>query len=82
MGGGFGGKETRTVFASCAAAVAAKISSRPVRLTLSRNVDMQITGTRHAFISKYHASAQITEEGAKLVSLDAKLYANAGSGFE
>jgi len=46
MGGGFGGKETRSVFASCAAAVAAKISSRPVRLTLSRDVDMSITGTR------------------------------------
>ena len=40
------GKETRSVFASCAAAVAAKITSRPVRLTLSRDVDMSITGTR------------------------------------
>jgi xanthine dehydrogenase/oxidase len=46
MGGGFGGKETRTVFASCATAVAAKASGRPVRLTLSRDVDMSITGTR------------------------------------
>ena len=40
MGGGFGGKETRSVFASCAAAVAAKVSNRPVRLTLGRDVDM------------------------------------------
>ena len=40
MGGGFGGKETRSVFVSCAAAVAAKASGRPVRLTLSRDVDM------------------------------------------
>ena len=40
MGGGFGGKETRSVFATCAAAVAAKSTSRPVRLTLSRDVDM------------------------------------------
>lgn len=40
MGGGFGGKETRSVFASCAAAVAAKVSHRPVRLTLGRDVDM------------------------------------------
>ena len=40
MGGGFGGKETRSVFASCAAAVAAKSSGRPVRVTLARNVDM------------------------------------------
>ena len=82
MGGGFGGKETRSVFASAAAAVAAKRSSRPVRLTLSRDVDMKITGTRHAFLSKYSASAQITEEGAKLVAMDVKMYVNGGWAFD
>jgi xanthine dehydrogenase/oxidase len=110
MGGGFGGKETRSVFASCAAAVAAKSSCRPVRLTLARNVDMsestaqaeiavghhhpqfvcfshsnfysEITGTRHAFVSEYCASAVITPEGARLVAMDVKLYANAGCGFD
>lgn len=82
MGGGFGGKETRSVFASCAAAVAAKISGRPVRLTLSRDVDMSITGTRHVFVSKYHASALMTESGPQLQALDIKLFANAGCGFD
>lgn len=82
MGGGFGGKETRSVFAAAAAAVAAKRSSRPVRLTLARDVDMKITGTRHAFVSKYHASAQITEDGVKLVAFDVKLFANAGCAFD
>jgi xanthine dehydrogenase/oxidase len=82
MGGGFGGKETRSVFAACAAAVAAKCASRPIRLTLSRDVDMKITGTRHVFLSKYHASAQITENGAKLVAFDVKLFANGGSSFD
>ena len=80
MGGGFGGKETRSVFASCAAAVAAKRTSRPVRLTLPRNVDMLITGHRHVFVSKYNASAEITEDGAKLVALDIQLYNNGGCG--
>ena len=82
MGGGFGGKETRSVFVAAAAAVAAKRSCRPVRLSLSRDVDMKISGTRHAFVSKYHASAQITEGGAKLIAFDAKLYANAGFAFD
>ena len=82
MGGGFGGKETRSVFASCAAAVAAKICSRPVRLTLARDVDMKLTGTRHVFVSEYSASAQITEDGAKLVAFDVTLYANGGCGFD
>jgi xanthine dehydrogenase/oxidase len=82
MGGGFGGKETRSVFASCAAAVAAKISGRPVRLTLARDVDMSITGTRHVFVTKYHASARIRETGPKLEALDIQLYANAGCAFD
>jgi xanthine dehydrogenase/oxidase len=82
MGGGFGGKETRSVFISAAAAVAAKRSGRPVRLSLSRDVDMKITGTRHAFVSNYQASAQITENGAKLIAFDAQLFANGGFAFD
>jgi xanthine dehydrogenase/oxidase len=82
MGGGFGGKETRSVFVAAAAAVAAKRSCRPVRLSLSRDVDMKTSGTRHAFVSKYHASAQITEDGAKLLAFDAKLFGNAGFAFD
>lgn len=82
MGGGFGGKETRNVFSAAAAAVAAKLTCRPVRLTLSRDVDMKTTGTRHVFVSKYEASAQVTEDGAKLVAFDVKLFANGGCGFD
>jgi xanthine dehydrogenase/oxidase len=82
LGGGFGGKETRSVFASCAAAVAAKRTGRPVRLTLARNVDMLTTGQRHAFFSKYHASAKITEDGAKLFSMDVQVYNNGGAALD
>lgn len=82
MGGGFGGKETRSVFVSCAAAVAAKRTSRPVRLTLPRNVDMLTTGHRHVFVSKYSASAEITENGAKLTGLDIQIYNNGGSALD
>lgn len=106
LGGGFGGKETRTVFASAAAAVASKRTSRPVRyvipslaqirpdyvhsnvafcsfrLTLARNVDMLTTGQRHAFVSKYHATAKITEDGAKLLSMDVEVFNNGGSALD
>ena len=82
MGGGFGGKETRSVFISCAAAVAAKISSRPVRLTISREVDMAITGTRHSFLANYSASAIMTEQGPKLHAADIELYLNGGWAFD
>lgn len=82
MGGGFGGKETRSVFVAAAVAVAAKILGLPVKCVLPRDVDMKITGTRHVFFSKYHASAQITNDGAKLLSMDIKLYNNGGCGFD
>lgn len=38
----------------------------------------ELTGTRHVFVSYYSASAVITEVGARLLSLDAKIYANGG----
>jgi xanthine dehydrogenase/oxidase len=63
---------------SCAAAVAAKRTGRAVKVTLPRHVDMLITGHRHAFVAKYKASAEITEDGAKLVALDIQLYCNGG----
>ena len=82
MGGGFGGKETRNCFVSASAAVAAKAISRPVLLTLPRDVDMLTTGHRHCFLSKYHASARMTEDGAKLESMQIDLYANGGWGVD
>ena len=83
MGGGFGGKETRSVFVSTAAAVAAKLTNRPVRVTLNRDTDMAITGGRHAFLAKYKAGAIIEEDGTvKLHALDVRLYNNGGCKFD
>jgi len=53
IGGGFGGKESRSVFPNAAAAVPAYILRRPVRLVLDRDEDMHMTGHRHAFLGKY-----------------------------
>jgi xanthine dehydrogenase/oxidase len=44
LGGGFGGKETRSIFLHCAAAVPAYHLRRPVKLCLDRDEDMQMTG--------------------------------------
>lgn len=83
MGGGFGGKETRSVFVSAAAAVAAKLTNRPVRVTLNRDTDMAITGGRHAFLAKYKAGAIVEEDGTvKLHALDVRLYNNGGCKFD
>lgn len=53
IGGGFGGKETRSAFIAAAASVPAYLLQRPVRITLDRDTDMAITGQRHAFMGKY-----------------------------
>lgn len=53
LGGGFGGKETRSAFIAAAASVPAYLLNRPVKLTLDRDEDMMITGQRHSFLGKY-----------------------------
>ncbi|KAL5979766.1 xylitol dehydrogenase [Asimina triloba] len=53
IGGGFGGKETRSAFIAAAASVPAYILKQPVKITLDRDVDMMITGQRHSFLGKY-----------------------------
>jgi hypothetical protein len=45
IGGGFGGKETRSIFIHCAAAVPAYHLRRPVKAILDRDEDMQMTGS-------------------------------------
>ena len=75
LGGGFGGKETRSIQLSSLAAVAAKKFNRPVRLELNRSEDMKSSGERHPFLVKYRASL---DENLKFTGLYMTLYANAG----
>ena len=53
IGGGFGGKESRSAFVNAAIAVPAWHLRRPVRVVLDRDEDMQIMGQRHAFVGHY-----------------------------
>lgn len=76
LGGGFGGKETRSLFLSAVTAVAAKATNRPVRLVLDRDVDMQICGTRHAFYAEYEVAF---EASGRINALFVKLYLNMGN---
>jgi xanthine dehydrogenase large subunit len=50
MGGGFGGKESNASWVAAAAALAARVTGRPVKLRLSRKADMAATGKRHPFL--------------------------------
>jgi xanthine dehydrogenase large subunit len=53
MGGGFGGKETQPALTAAAAAVLARMTARPVKLRLDRDVDMLMTGKRHDFVADF-----------------------------
>ncbi|CAF0832214.1 unnamed protein product [Didymodactylos carnosus] len=75
MGGGFGGKETRTIPPCIAVAVAAFKLQRPIRLNIERDYDMAITGQRHAFKGAYKVG--FTSKGM-LKAMELHLYANAG----
>jgi len=75
IGGGFGGKETRTAFVTCATAVAAHVMKRPVKCMLERHVDMLTTGGRHPFYAKYKVG--VKRDGT-ILALDVDLYNNAG----
>jgi len=76
MGGGFGGKETRSAYVSTAVAVAANALNRPVRCCLDRDEDMISSGGRHPFLAKYKVG--FTKDG-KVLALTIDMFSNAGN---
>lgn len=53
IGGGFGGKETRSALFAAAASIPSYLLNKPVKLTLDRDTDMLTSGQRHSFLGKY-----------------------------
>ena len=69
LGGGFGGKETRSAFINAAAAVPAHLLRRPVRLVLDRDEDMAMTGQRHPFMARYKVGGWQGKDGCTALTL-------------
>jgi xanthine dehydrogenase/oxidase len=78
VGGGFGGKQTRS--ASCAAmpALAARRTDRPVKLELSREMDMTLVPGRSPFRADYRIA--LDRETGAIVALDIDMRSNGGAG--
>ena len=55
MGGAFGGKEVQANPYAAIAALGAWKTRRPVRVRLTREVDMAITGKRHPYLARFAA---------------------------
>jgi xanthine dehydrogenase/oxidase len=75
LGGGFGGKETRSVQLAGICAVAANKVRRPVRCMLNRDEDMLTSGQRHPFLARWKVG--VNKDG-KLQALDADIFNNGG----
>ena len=75
LGGGFGGKESRSVPFAVYTAIAAKKEKRPVRIMLNRDEDMLLSGQRHPFQARWKVG--VMNDG-KLVALEADVYNNGG----
>ena len=55
MGGAFGGKEVQANAWAAVAALGSWKTGRPVRVRLTRALDMALTGKRHPFLAQYSA---------------------------
>lgn len=75
IGGGFGGKESRTIPFAMAAAFVASKTKKPVRMVLDRDLDFLMSGQRHPFLTKYKVG--VDKEGY-IKALDIDMYCNAG----
>ena len=75
MGGGFGGKEMQPHGYAALAALGAKLTGRPVRLRLSRTLDITMTGKRHGFHSTWRIGF---DDDGRILALEATLTADGG----
>jgi len=75
MGGGFGGKETQAAPFAVLAALAAKLTRRPVKVWLSRDQDMVMTGKRHPFLARYELG--FAADG-QILAATVRLFADGG----
>ena len=76
MGGGFGGKESQAAPFAAMAALCAQKLNRPVRIVLTKDDDMIMTGKRNPFENEYTVGFDQT---GKILSLEAKLFSDAGA---
>ncbi|MCE1164084.1 MAG: molybdopterin-dependent oxidoreductase [Bacteroidetes bacterium] len=76
LGGGFGGKEDQATAWAVLAALGCKVTGKPVKVVLSRQEDMRLTGKRHPYISDYKIG--FSKEG-KILAYEVSFYQNAGA---
>jgi xanthine dehydrogenase large subunit len=75
MGGAFGGKETQANPWAAIAALGAWKTKRPVRVRLSRALDIALTGKRHPFLARFRAGF---DDDGRVLGLTVSLFSDGG----
>jgi xanthine dehydrogenase large subunit len=75
MGGGFGGKESHASLIAGMAALLATRTGRPVKLRLTRDVDMLLTGKRHDMLARFEAGF---DDAGRILALEMSVALRAG----
>ena len=76
LGGGFGGKEDQASGFAAMASLASYLLQKPVKLSLHRLDDMQMTGKRHPYSSDYKIGLS---KDLKILAYQTTLYQNGGA---
>ncbi|MGC2108886.1 MAG: molybdopterin cofactor-binding domain-containing protein [Candidatus Korobacteraceae bacterium] len=86
VGGGYGGKTTRSPFVASAAAVAAWKHRRPVKLVMRRENDSAMIGHRHAIYGEYAVAIGTGEDNpdhrGRLAGMKTDFWLNGGSTYD
>jgi xanthine dehydrogenase large subunit len=75
MGGAFGGKEVQANAFAAIAALGTWKTGRPVRVRLTRQLDMALTGKRHPYLARYSAGF---ETDGRLRAVRMSLFSDGG----
>jgi CO/xanthine dehydrogenase Mo-binding subunit len=76
VGGGFGGKDDTAAVVCARAALGARLLSRPVKMTYSREWSMRESYKRHPY--KLHYKVGVTSEG-QILAVKTQMYADSGA---
>ena len=76
LGGAFGGKEDQATPWGVMAALAAKLSGKPVKLILDREDDIKVTGKRHPYSSDFRIGI---DSEFNIVAYEVVYYQNGGA---
>jgi xanthine dehydrogenase large subunit len=76
IGGGFGGKEDQASLWGSLVALAAHLTQKPVKYILERKEDLQMTGKRHPYKSRYKIGL---DKDYKIIAFEGQYYQNGGA---